>query len=111
MAVRTFPVTVGVTPVLALMGNAARVGWRITFPATGIIAGNTGRVHVGRGFPPSTDLTTPTIGDPLQNGGELTEARQFKEERIWQGEVWLNATVAAQVVIVEEELDVPGAYG
>jgi hypothetical protein len=47
----------------------------------------------------------------LQNGGEISEGRRYKEEKVWQGEIWLIATVAAQVVIVEEELELPGAYG
>jgi hypothetical protein len=111
MATRTFPLTVGTSAVLALIGNQARVGWRVTYPATGIVAANTGRLHVGRGFQPSTDLASPIIGDMLQNGGELAEARQFKEEKIWQGDVWLIDTVAAQTIIVEEELELQGAYG
>ncbi len=111
MATRTLPISVGTTPVLALVGNPTRVGWRVTFPATGIISTNTGRVHVGRGFQPSTDLTAPIIGDMLQNGGEISEGRRYREEKVWQGEIWLNATVAAQIVIVEEELEIQGAYG
>jgi hypothetical protein len=80
-------------------------------PSSAIIAANSGRVHVGRGFQPSTDLTSPIIGDMLTQGAEVSEVRQFKEEKIWQGDIWLIATVAAQSVIVEEELDLPGAYG
>ncbi len=101
----------GVTPVLALVGNQTRVGWRVSFPQTAIVAANTGRVHVGRGFQPSVDLASPIIGDMLLNGGEISEARQYKEEKIWQGELYVIATVAGQTVIVEEELELPGAYG
>jgi hypothetical protein len=47
----------------------------------------------------------------LQNGGEISEGRRYKEERIWQGDTWLIATLAGQVVIVEEELDLPSWFG
>jgi hypothetical protein len=80
-------------------------------PSTALFAGNTGRVHVGRGFQPSTDLASPIIGDIVVNGGEISEARQFKEEKIWQGDLWLTGSIAGQTVIVEEELELQGAYG
>jgi hypothetical protein len=111
MGNRTFPFTVGLTPVLALMGNIGRIAWRVTMPSTGIISGNTGRVHIGRGFQPSTDLTSPIIGDIVTAGSETREAKTFKDDRVFNGDLWLVATVAAQVVIVEEDLDLPGSGG
>ncbi len=80
-------------------------------PSGGIIAGNTGRVHIGRGYQPSTDLTSPIIGDIVNPGGETREAKAFKEDRVFNGDLWLVATVAAQVVIVEEDIDLPGSGG
>jgi hypothetical protein len=109
MANRTFPFTIGTTPVLALMGNALRIAWRVTMPSSAIIAANTGRVHVGRGYQPSTDLTSPIIGDFVTQGGETREAKAFKEDRVFVGDLWLIASVAGQVVIVEEDLDLPGS--
>lgn len=111
MANRTLTVTVGTSAVLALMGNAGRIAWRVTMPSSGIIAGNTGRVHVGRGLPPSTDLTSPITGDMVVQGGEVRETKQFKEDRVFNGDLWLIASAAGQVVIVEEDLDLPGSGG
>jgi hypothetical protein len=111
MGNRTFPFTIGTTPALALMGNVGRIAWRVTMPSSAVIPANTGRVHVGRGFQPSTDFTTPIIGDFVSSGGEVREAKAFKEDKVFNGDLWLVASIAGQVVIVEEDLDLPGSGG
>ncbi len=68
------------------------------------MAGNTGRIHVGRGFPP-----TPTVGEPLEGTmltqtGEVSERKQFESDTVFQGDIWLIASIAAQLVEVEETL-------
>lgn len=105
MPTKQVTVTVGTTPVLVLASNTQRVAWRVTFPSAGIIAGNTGLVFIGRNFPPSNVLGAPVQGDVINNGGEQREVKAWEKDRIFQGDLWLIASIAAQIVNVEEDLD------
>lgn len=70
--------------------------------STGIAAGNTGRVHIGRGFVPNSTVGDPNSGDILVQGSEMSESKSYPEENIHQAEIWLVASAAAQQVSVEE---------
>ncbi len=74
--------------------------------STGIETGNTGRVHVGRDFPPSSTLGQPVSGDILVQGSEISETKAYPQEQIFQGDLWLLASAADQRVQVEETWEV-----
>lgn len=94
--------SVGTTPVQVLTLDRNRLGWRITMFSTGIEAGNTGRVHVGRGFVPGNVLGQPNTGDVLVQGSELSEVKAYEKDVIHLAEIWLIASAADQRVSVEE---------
>ncbi len=102
MATTQKQVTVGTTPVLAIAATKGRKGWRVTFVSSGIIAGNTGTLHVGRNFPPGTTTGDPNSGDLLQSSGEVKENKQYADDVIFEGDVWLTASIATQIVNTEE---------
>ena len=69
-----------------------------------IEAGNTGRVHIGRNYTPSSTLGQPNTGDILIQGGEVSESKRFPGDTIFQGDVWLVGSAADQRLSVEEVL-------
>ena len=98
-------VTVGTTPIQVLQDNPARVGWQIIMPSTTIEAGNTGRVHIGKGFIPSTVVGNPVQGLILTSGSQTGEERLYLEDvSVFQGSIWIVASVAGQRVWVEEAI-------
>ena len=72
--------------------------------STGIEAGNTGRVHIGRNFAPTSTLGQPNTGDILVQGAEISEETTYPEEEVFRGDIWLTASAADQRVQVEETL-------
>ncbi len=101
----TRTISVGTTPVLALADNPLRSAWRVTLFSTTISAGNTGRVHIGRRVPPTTTVGEPNAGDILVQGSEISESKGFPTEKIFTGELWLTASIASQLVQVEETIE------
>ena len=98
--------TIGSTPVLALTGNGTRRrGWRVTYISSAKIAGNTGRVHLGRNYAPNTTLGDPNSGDAITQSEERTEAKRFNDDHVFGGDIWLVATIATQQLEVEETLE------
>lgn len=73
--------------------------------STTINVGNTGRVHIGRRVPPTTTVGEPNAGDILTQGAEISESKAFPQEKIFTGEIWLTASIAAQLVQVEKTLE------
>ena len=70
--------------------------------STTVIPANTGRVHLGRDVPPTTVVGEPNAGDVLVQGAELSESQSYPDEDIWRGSVWGTASIAGQVVQIEE---------
>ncbi len=70
--------------------------------STTVSPGNTGRVHVGRDIPPTTVVGEPNAGDVLVQGSEIAESQSYPTEDIYLGSIWGTASIAAQVVQVEE---------
>jgi hypothetical protein len=96
--------SVGTTPVKILERRSTRNGWRVTMFSSGIVAGNTGRVHLGRGYVPNSVVGDPNSGDILVQGSEMSEAKAYKEEEVYTGEIWALGSIAAQQISVEEEV-------
>jgi len=94
--------SIGTTPAKVLLENSRRVGWRITMYASGIETGNTGRIHMGRGYVPGNVLGQPNVGDILVQGSEMSEEKSYPEEVIFTGEIWLIGSIADQRISVEE---------
>ena len=106
MPVSTRTPVIGVTPVLVIISNQARRGWRVTFPSAGVFAGNSGIVFLGKNFPPPNTNPPNQPVDVLTPGSELKENKRFDGDTIFLGDIWLTASAAGQQVIVEEDLGV-----
>lgn len=72
--------------------------------STGIQAGNTGRVHLGRGFVPNSTVGDPNSGDILVQGSEMSEVKEYEKDEIHRGEIWAIGSIAAQQISVEETI-------
>ncbi len=98
-------VTVGVAPIQVLQDNPARVGWQAIMPSTTIEAGNTGRVHLAKGFIPSTVVGAPDQGDILVAGTNIGEEKLYEEDTsVFKGSVWAVASAAGQRIWVDEAI-------
>jgi len=98
-------VTVGINGIQVAQDNPARVGWQVIMPATSIEAGNTGRVHVGKGFIPSTVVGAPDQGLILTANSQVGEEKLYESDRsVFLGSIWLLASIASQRVWVEEAI-------
>ncbi len=106
MPVSTRTPVIGVTPVLVIISNTARRGWRVTFPSAGVLAGNSVIVFLGKNFPPPNTNPPNMPVDVLTPGSELKENKRFDTDTIFLGDIWLTASAAGQQVIVEEDLGV-----
>lgn len=96
-------ISVGTTPVLIANPNPKRRRIDITFLASAIEAGNVGRLHIGKGFPPSTTLGDGNQGDPITAGGNIVDQEAYSDDpTIFKGEWWATATVADQIITVDE---------
>ncbi len=95
-------VIVGTTPVLALGDNPDRYAWRVTMKSTVLVAGNTGKVAVGRTFVPTITQGQPNSGDPMVQGSEIKEQKAFMEDNVFTGNLWVISDTAAQELSVEE---------
>ncbi len=96
-------IVVGTAPILLSNGNKRRASLAITMQPTSIETGNTGRIHIGKGFPPSATLGDGNQGDPLIQGGQITESAQFSgDPSLFQGQWWAVASVADQVLVIDE---------
>lgn len=86
--------------------NSKRASITITMLPSAIESGNTGRVHIGKGFPPSATLGANNQGDPLVQGGQITEVAQFKgDPSLFKGQWWAVASAAGQIITVDEMIE------
>lgn len=94
---------VGTTPMLIANPNINRHSIRITFLPSAIESGNTGRVHVGKGFPPSATLGSGNQGDPLNAASEISDVEAYPNDpTVFKGAWWAIATASDQVITVDE---------
>ena len=94
---------VGTTPIVIANPNPNRQSIKITFTPSSIETGNTGRVHIGKGFPPSTTLGDGNQGDPINAGSEISDTAAYKDDpTVFKGAWWALATAANQIIIVDE---------
>jgi len=104
MGTRTRVLTVGTTPVIAFVSNGIRKAWRVLMFGSSDFAGNTGRVHVAKGFVPSSVLGAPDQGDFIKQTEEVAERERFPDDpTVYKGDVWVIASAASQTVLFEEE--------
>ena len=98
--------TVGTTAVVLLVANNARTGYSIQMLPTGIVSGNTSRVHIGKGFPPTTVLGEPNTGDAvLSAGATFSDQKSYKEDPApFKGIVWGAAAASGQQISVQEDI-------
>lgn len=95
---------VGTVPKLLLGPNLTRRGWTATFPPTQLFAANTGRVHLGLGFIPSTVVGSPAQGFVLIPGSFIGDEKLWEQDKgVYRGEIWAVASIAGQLLWVDEE--------
>lgn len=100
-------VVVGTTPVLIANVNKARASITISMIPTAIEAGNVGRVHIGKGFPPSAILGDADQGDPLIQGTQLVDVAEFPgDPSLFLDQWWATASIVAQIIIVDEMTEI-----
>lgn len=101
MAQRRF--AVGTTPIIIGNVNSKRKYWDILFLASAIEPGNVGRVHIGKGFPPSATLGDPNQGDVLLAGDGITDKESYANDpSVFKGQWWAVASQADQIIVVDE---------
>lgn len=94
---------IGTAPVVIANPNEKRASFKVTFLPTAIESGNTGRVHIGKGYPPSTTLGDANQGDPLNAGSELADTAAYKDDpTVFKGAWWATGTASNQIIIVDE---------
>lgn len=97
--------SIGTSPILIANQKDIRRSIVITMLPTSVETGNTGRVHIGKGFPPTTTLGDPSQGDILIQGSQITEQEQFdKDPSVHKGQWWATASIANQILTVDEVL-------
>jgi len=97
--------SIGTTPVLIANQKNIRRSIVITMLPTSVETGNTGRIHIGKGFPPTTTLGDPSQGDILIQGTQITEQEQFlNDPSVHKGQWWATASAAGQILTVDEVL-------
>ncbi len=98
-------VFIGTTPVILANAQKERVRWTIEFTPVGIVAGNTGHVFVGRGFPPNAVVGDPNQGDVLNPGASIEEKKQYADDSLpYKGVLWAVADAADQQCSFDETL-------
>lgn len=96
-------IIIGTTPVIISNVNPKRRSIDITFIASAIEAGNVGRLHVGKGFPPSATLGDANQGDPLTAGGNIVDQEAYPDDPgVFKGQWWATASIANQIITVDE---------
>ena len=96
-------VAVGTTPVIIANVNARRRSMSVTMVPSSIETGNIGRVHIGKGFPPSNVLGAANQGDPLNAGSNITDSENYPDDpTVFKGQWWAVADQANQVITVDE---------
>lgn len=95
-------ITVGTTPVLAFAFNSERISWNILFLNASLIVGNTGKIYIGIGKPPTATDGDPNQGVSLLNGTSFGESKRFDKDKVSTLEIWLIASTSGQVVNATE---------
>lgn len=80
--------------------------------ATGIIAGNTGKIYIGRGFTPNAVDGDPNAGDILLQASAIEEKKNYENDVLpFKGMIFAVASAAGQVVTIDEQTDIDYAQG
>lgn len=97
-------VTIGTTVTLLANANPARRRWSLQFVPSSIIAGNTGKVYIGRGFTPTATDGDANQGDVLSAGSSIEEKKAFPDDVLpWKGMLWFVASAAGQILVFDEQ--------
>lgn len=97
-------VTVGTSPVLIARDNVNRASINISMIPSSIESGNTGVVYLGKGFVPQAVTGSPSSGDPISQGSQITDVPQFDgDPSIFKGQWWAVADTADQEIIIDEQ--------
>ncbi len=96
-------ISVGTTPIVILNDNPKRASYSIVMLPTTLEPGNTGRVHIEKGFPPSAVIGAPNQGFILEQGDSLMEFKRYKEDTsIFTGKIYAVASIDNQIIVVDE---------
>lgn len=95
--------SVGTNAVIAIPANPFRTSWTLVFVSTDIESGNTGRIHVQKGSPPSSVLQSPSQGSPIKQGDIIGESEAYAgDPGVYKGDIWVIASAANQRYWVDE---------
>ena len=105
------PVSVGTTARIIIPANPNRTSWAVNFVSTDIESGNTGRVHVEKGSPPTSVLQSPTQGAPLKQGDGIGESEAYAgDPGVYKGDIWSIASAADQRIWTDESYRIDQSY-
>ncbi len=96
-------ISVGTTPTLLANADTSRVYFHLLFIPSSIEAGNTGTIYVLKGGPPTAATGFGNSGDAITQSASITDSESFPNDpSVYKGQWWALATVAAQVVMIDE---------
>lgn len=93
-------------PTLLLNPNKSRRYLLIQMLATSVAAGNTGRVHIGRGFQPVATVGHELQGEILIQSAAIEEKKQVAQDPLpFKGPIWATSSATNQELEVQEFLE------
>ena len=92
-------------PRLLLNANPRRKRLEIQMPSTVVNAGNTGRIHIGLGFQPETNVESTNSGEQLARGSAINEPQLGTLAEKYKQSVWARSTIANQTLVYSEEVE------
>lgn len=97
-------IVIGTDALIIANPNPQRRRMDITFLPSAIESGNTGRIHIGKGFPPSATLGDANQGDIINAGSAITDAEAYKDDpTVFKGAWWARASASGQIIVVDEQ--------
>lgn len=92
-------------PTLLLNDNPKRKGLKIQMQPSSIDGGNTGRIHIGRGFQPVATVNHAAQGEILIQGSYIDNPKGGEElDAAEKKAIWATSSIDNQSLTVEELL-------
>ncbi len=93
-------------PTLLLNANPLRRRLFLQMQPINVDATNDERIHIGKGFQPSSSVGNPNQGEVLLPGSAIEEMKGFEGDiRPYKGPIWATSSKQNQTMIVEEEVE------
>lgn len=93
-------------PTLLLNANPLRLKLFLQMQPINVDNGNSGRIHIGKGFQPNSTVGDPNQGEVLLAGAAIEEIKQFEgDTRPYKGPIWATSSTANQTLVIEEVIE------